>query len=107
MTSPSGFCDEVDHAQAEDRRPDTQRSQRGEAPRRRTLRARDLADLLRVDTEKERELREPLIEQRSTVDEDQRTARSRRDEVCADHCLADARWRDKEASIVGQQCACC
>jgi len=51
----------------------------------------DLADLLRLDAEEDGELDDPLVEQRSAVDQDQRAARARGDEVRPDHRLADAR----------------
>jgi hypothetical protein len=37
------------------------------------------------------------------VDQDQRAARARGDEVCPDHRLADTRRRDEDAGVVGHE----
>jgi hypothetical protein len=39
------------------------------------------------------------------MDQDQRAAPARGDEVRPDHRLADARWRDEDASVVGHESA--
>ena len=74
-----------------------------DAARGRALRTSDLPDLLSIEAEEQRELRQPLIEKGLSMDEDQRAARSRCDEVRADHRLADARWRDEDACVVREQ----
>lgn len=63
----------------------------------------DLPDVPPVQSEEERELSEPLVQQRPTVNEDQGAARARGDEVGADHRLAHAGRRDEHACLVGEQ----
>ncbi len=73
------------------------------APVRRALPRPDLADILGVDTEEQRELCEPLVEQRLPVHEDERAATTFRDQVRAEHGLADAWRRDECTDFIRQE----
>src|SRR5207249_6221529 len=50
----------------------------------------DLPDLLRLDAQEERQLRQPLVEKRPSMDQDQRAAAPFRNEIRADDRLADS-----------------
>jgi hypothetical protein len=63
----------------------------------------DLPDFLRLDAEEQRELRQPLVEKRAPVDQDQRAATAVGHEVRADDRLADAGRRDEHADLVLEQ----
>ena len=72
-------------------------------PGRSALRALDLSDRLRIEAEELRELRDPLVQKRAPVNQDQRAARARCDEVRPDHGLADAGRRDEDTRIVREK----
>src|SRR5439155_22582932 len=60
-------------------------------------------DCLRGLSEKQRELRHPLIEQRLAVYQDERAPASSRGEVGADNRLPHARWGDEHAEVMRKQ----
>jgi hypothetical protein len=76
---------------------DVQPSRRG------TLARADLPDRLGVDAEKHGQLRDPLIQERLPMDQDQRRPGAGRDEVGPDDGLADARRRHENPDVVYQQ----
>src|SRR5205085_2406860 len=51
--------------------------------------APDTADLLLVDAEEDRQLCNPLLEERLAMDEDQRIAGALCDQICAEDCLSN------------------
>jgi len=63
----------------------------------------DLADIPGLDAKEQRELADPLVEERSPVNQDQCARPSDRDEVGADHRLADAGRRYEHPRVVGEQ----
>jgi hypothetical protein len=63
----------------------------------------DLADVLGLDPEEQSKLDDPLVEKRLPVDEDERARPPGGDEARADHRLADLRWGDEHARVVGEQ----
>ena len=63
----------------------------------------DLPDLLGVDTEEHGELRAPLVEQRSSVHQDQRAAGTGGHQIRADDGLADARRGDENAAVAREK----
>ena len=67
----------------------------------------DLPDVLLVDIEEHCQLRLPLLEQRLSVHEDERAARTLRDEVRAKNGLPNARRRHKDTGVVFQQSSGC
>jgi hypothetical protein len=70
-----------------------------------TLTAADLSDILIGNTKKHRKLRNPLLEQRLSVDENQCVAGALRDEIGPENGLADAGWADKDAAIMRKDLA--
>lgn len=66
------------------------------------LPAADLTHAFRIDSQEERELRHPLVEQRSPMNEDECAPRALRDDVGADDGLAHARRRDKDAYVMSE-----
>src|SRR5262245_5033773 len=67
------------------------------------LASSDYTDLIGFDTKKERQLSQPLVEQRLPVDRDHGAAPARGNEVCADDGLPDS-WRSNEdADVVLEQ----
>ncbi len=75
-------------------------------PGRRALARADLANLFRLDSEKDGELGDPLVEEGAAMDQDQRAASARRDEVCPDDRLADARRGNEDPDVVGAVAGC-
>lgn len=65
-----------------------------------TFACTDLSDVSWIDAEEDRELRDPLIQQRLPVDKDQRATGPRRDEIGADDRLTDARRRDEDTDVM-------
>ena len=63
----------------------------------------DLANLLDVDTEEERELGQPLVEQGLAVHEHERAAGPLRDQVRPDDGLADPRRSNEGTSLMRQE----
>ena len=65
--------------------------------------AADSPDLSLLDTEEDAKLRDPLVEEGPTMDEDERAAASPCNEVGAKHGLSDAGRRDEDAHVVLQE----
>lgn len=72
-------------------------------PREPTLPASDSPDGLLLHIEKERQLRDPLIEKRLAVHEHERAPSALGHEEDPGDRLADPRWRDEHADIVSQE----
>ena len=66
--------------------------------------ATDGADRLRVDVEELAQPREPLLDERLAVDEDERRAAAGSDQVDGHHGLAGAGRRTQHAEVVGRRC---
>ena len=64
--------------------------------------APDLTDLFCVYTKEDRQLRDPLLEERLTMDQDQSIAGALRDEIGPKDRLPDARRSSKHAGVVVQ-----
>lgn len=71
-----------------------------DAPGLRPFSSGDLPDGFLVEPQKQGELREPLIKERLSVDEDQRAACARGHEVGPNDCLPDSWRRDEHARVV-------
>ena len=67
----------------------------------------DLPDQLGVDTQEHGELRAPLVEQRSSVHQDQRAAGTGGHQIRANDGLADARRGDENAAVAREKRAGC
>ena len=67
----------------------------------------DLPDPLGVDTEEHGELRTPLVEQRSSMYQDQRAAGAGGHQISAYDCLARARRGDQNAAVAREKRAGC
>src|SRR5436190_1158344 len=70
---------------------------------RRALTAADPPDAFFVDSKEQGQLGHPLIEQRLTMNEDQRAPRALSNEIRSDHRLANSRRSNEHSGIVGQQ----
>src|SRR5258708_17928136 len=66
------------------------------------LAAADLADLLRLDPQEQSQLRNPLIQERTAVDQNERAPSSLRNEIGTHDRLPDARRRREYADVVRQ-----
>jgi hypothetical protein len=62
--------------------------------------ATDLTDAALIDTEEHRKLRDPLVEERLPVNEDQYATRTLRDQVGAEYRLANAGRTNENADVV-------
>ena len=63
----------------------------------------DLSDLLGVDTEEYGELRTPLVEQRSSMYQDQRAAGTGGHQIRGNDCLAGARRGDQNPAVAREK----
>ena len=77
-----------------------------EAPVWLALTTADLADLPLSKAEKHGELRHPLIEKRTAMDEHKRAPRSSCRQIGPKHCLPDAGWRDEHTDVVSEKRSC-
>jgi hypothetical protein len=62
--------------------------------------ATDLTDAALIDAEEHRQLRDPLVEERLPVNEDQYATRTLRDQVGAEYRLANAGRTNENADVV-------
>jgi hypothetical protein len=74
-----------------------------EATVRRPLAGADPTDLLRLQSQKHRELRQPLIQERPAMHQDERAAPAGCDEPGRDHRLSDTWRRDEDPGVVGEE----
>jgi len=63
----------------------------------------DTANRFGINAEEHGELRDPLIQERLTMHEDERAAGTLGHQVCSDDCLADSRCGDKHANVVSEE----
>ena len=59
----------------------------------------DSTDVLGFDTKENRQLRNPLVKQRTTVNEDQRARAALREEIRSNDRLSDSRRRNEDTDI--------
>jgi len=67
----------------------------------------DLADVLGLDAEEQRQLRDPLVEERLAVNQNQRVPASRSDKIGPNHSLADTRRCDEDTSLMRKEVSYC